>query len=71
MKKTDFKSLIRDLLKRGMTEASIAAEVGQTRQNIHNILVRDTHIPNWEVGHALIAMHRKTMKKYPKIDDVA
>ena len=67
----NFQTIIQDMLARGETEVSIAAEVGQTRQNINHLLLGKVKSPSWYTGDKLISMHRKTMKKYPKIDAAA
>lgn len=67
----NWKSTIEDLLQRGHTYASIGAEIGATGQAVRAFMVDDTRNPRWHTGDKLIAMHKKAMRKYPKIDTAA
>lgn len=67
----NWKTIVDELLKRGETYASIGREVGITSANVRMLVVNDGQQPRWPTGDKLIRMHKRLLRKYPKIDDVA
>ena len=61
-------NLIRDLLQRGYKYKDIGEFVGMTGANISSLESNPRQQPRWQAGERLIALHKKTMRKYPKVD---
>jgi len=54
----DWKKLIKELCDAGMTQTSIAGELGINQATISNLVRgRNTH-PAWDTGNALIKLHQ-------------
>ena len=77
MKKTDWKILIADLLKAGMTQTSIADVVGMKQPSIRSILIGDTKNPHHHNGEKIKELYelklgskRRKSKKLNSISDV-
>lgn len=62
---------INDLLQRGYTYAAIGNEIGTTGAAVQMMMRNKNHQPRWSTGDKLIALHKKVMRKYPKIDTAA
>ena len=63
--------LITDLLKRGHTYKTIGEYVGMTGENMRALQSNPRQQPRWNAGQLLIELHKKALRKYPKIDDAA
>lgn len=63
--------LISDLLKRGHTYKTIGDYVSMTGENIRSLQSNPRQQPRWAAGQLLIELHKKTMRKYPRIKDAA
>jgi len=66
-----WKTLIEDLLKRGYTQASLGRELEITGEAVRALTINFDQEPRYKTGAALIALHKKAMRKYPKIDAAA
>lgn len=64
----NFPSIISDLLKRGYTYKTIGEFVGMSGENIRALEANPRQQPRWRAGEHLIALHKKAMRKYPKVD---
>ena len=60
--------LIDDLRKRGETFESIGSTIGCTGAAVRAISNNPEQQPRWHTGDALIKLHSKVMRRYPKID---
>lgn len=64
-------NLISDLLQRGYTYKDIGEFVGMTGANICALQSNPRQQPRWAAGQAMILLHKKAMRRYPKIDTAA
>ena len=64
----DWKTLILDLCRSGMTQAEIGQAIGLSQPAISDVVRGRTTTVQWEVGNALIALHktRCTAPDHPK-----
>lgn len=67
----DFKKIITDLQQRGYTLERIGLDIGVTAPAVRALLNNRGQQPRWVTGDKLITMHKKAMRKHPKIDTVA
>lgn len=67
----NWKNTIEDLLQRGYTYASIGAEIGATGQAVRAFMDDPTRNPRWHTGDKLISLHKRVMRRCPKIDTAA
>ena len=63
----NWKTTIEDLLQRGYTLASIGREIGTTGAAVRAMMLNPDQQPRWSTGEKLRALHKKVMRKYPKI----
>jgi len=64
-------NVISDLLQRGYTFASIGRELNVTTPAVRAMMNNVGQQPRWHTGDKLLALHRKAMRKYPRINDAA
>ena len=64
----NFPTLISDLVARGYTYKTIGELVGMTGENIRALETNPNQQPRWRAGELLIALHKKAMRKFPKVD---
>ena len=62
---------INDLLQRGYTFASIGREIGTTGAAVRAMMLNKGQQPRWSTGQKVIGLHKKAMRRYPKIDTSA
>jgi hypothetical protein len=62
---------INDLLQRGYTFASIGREIGTTGAAVRAMMRNQGQQPRWSTGQKVIDLHKKTMRKFPRIDTTA
>ena len=67
----DWYRIIGDMLQRGETLESIGLATGTSGVNIGNLMRDPTRNPRWHLGDAILAMHGRIMRSYPKVDTVA
>lgn len=63
--------IIEDITKRGYTMANVARLIGVEPVTIQALRHGRSANPQWPTGDALIRLHKKVMRKYPKVDTVA
>ena len=59
---------INDLLQRGYTFASIGREIGTTGAAVRAMMLNADQQPRWSTGEKILGLHKKAMRKYPKVD---
>ncbi len=64
-------TIISDLLKRDYTYSSIGRELDVTSAAVRALMNNVDQQPRWVTGNKLLALHRKVMRKYPRINDAA
>lgn len=64
-------SMIIEMLARGQTHRSIGEHAGVTEGNVRALVTNPHQQPRWGVGESLIALHRRVIRRYPKIDELA
>jgi hypothetical protein len=64
-------NIITDLLQRGYTFAAIGEHIGTTGAAVRAMATKYGHQPRWITGDRLISLHKKVMKKYPRVDTLA
>lgn len=64
----EFTDMISDLLQRGYTLQKIGDAIGTTESNVRAMLTNSRQRPRWDTGDKLITLHKKTMRKYPKVN---
>ena len=68
----NWKTVITELLARGETLTSIATYVGGiTPASIGALMRNPGQQPAWITGEKLLAMHKRLLRKYPRIDTTA
>ncbi|MCK2097542.1 helix-turn-helix domain-containing protein [Thauera aromatica] len=55
----DWKSLILDLCRSGLTQAEIGQAIGLSQPAVSDLVRGRTNTMQWDAGDALIALHRK------------
>ena len=55
--------LIKDLLERGHTYRTIGEAAGMTSENIRALERNVRQQPRWPAGQAIIALHKRAMRK--------
>jgi len=68
---TTWTEIISDLLQRGYTLAAIGEHIGTTGAAVRAMAIKTGHQPRWITGNELIKLHKKVMRKYPKVDTFA
>jgi hypothetical protein len=61
---TDFQRIILDLVKAGWRETGIANAIGVTQSNISQIKRGLVKQPRYDLGVALVQLHKKEMRKF-------
>lgn len=64
----NWKEMIGQMIERGETYVSIGRYIGRTPANVAQIAKREGHDPAWHAGTKLIAMHKRVMREFPKVD---
>lgn len=64
-------NIIDEIIQRGYTMADIARHVGVEPVTIRALKHGRNSQPRWPTGDKILALHKKMMRKYPRIDDVA
>ena len=59
--------MISDLIQRGYNYREIAADIGISEGNVRALLSNPMQQPRWAVGDKLITLHKRAMRKRPKI----
>ena len=59
---------IDELLQRGHTFASIGREIGTTGAAVRAMMLNPDQQPRWATGQRVIELHKKAMRKHPRID---
>jgi transcriptional regulator with XRE-family HTH domain len=67
----NWKNIIDDLLQRGFTLISIADAIGLTSSAVWQLKNNSGQQPRWEAGDKLLTLHRRVMRRYPRINDAA
>jgi hypothetical protein len=61
-------NLIDDLLQRGHTFRSISDELGVTPAAVRAMMHNAGQQPRWNTGDRLVSLHKRMMRKYPRIN---
>ena len=64
-------NIIEEITQRGYTMADVARHVGVAPVTIQALKHGRNEQPRWATGDKLLALHRKLMRKYPRIDTAA
>ena len=67
----NWKTIVEDLLKRGYSMASLGREIGVTGEAMRALRINLDQDPRYSTGAKLLELHKKAMRKYPKIDTAA
>ncbi len=60
---TDFKQIVHDLNDTGLSDREIARQVQCTQPTISRMKGELSVDPRYALGHAIVQLHRKTMRK--------
>lgn len=58
----NWSNFIKDLIASGMTQAAIGKEIGLSQPSIVDLLNGKTKSVKWDVGQAIIKLHKKHCK---------
>lgn len=61
-----WKTSIADLQSSGCTQVQIAQEIGCSQATVSELLAGKIKNPSFPVGQALLAMHKREMRKFSK-----
>jgi len=64
----NWKNLIDDLLQRGHTFRSISDDLGVTPAAVRAMANNAGQQPRWNTGDRLVSLHKRVMRKYPRIN---
>lgn len=59
----NWKKIIQDLIETGHTFNGLGRKVGITGAGVRALTINAGQSPRWETGDALIALHKKAMRK--------
>ena len=62
----DWKKMINEVLETGLTKVRIAKAIGLPPPSIYDILMSRQKSIRWEVGNALILLHKNALRKHKK-----
>ena len=60
--------MITEMLERGETPTTIARAVDLTSANVSALMRNESQQPRWITGEKIIKLHKKIMRRYPKVD---
>ena len=67
----DWKKITTDLAEAGCTQTDIATYLGISQASVSDIATGKTRRPSWEIGDALLRLHKRVMRQAARRKEAA